>query len=874
MTKINTIYLINHTHTDIGYTDYQETVFRQLLGFIDDAVELGEATADYPPEARFKWTCEVTPFVEMYLRERPSSQVDRFLELHRRGQMAVAGMAYHWTPLLSTAGMIRSLYPAMRLRRDYGLQIETAMQCDVDGASWLWADLLPAAGFKAFTMSINMYRGRRPEPDLNAFWWKGPGGGKLLSFNGPHYLYAIFRYGISDWERVDKLLPPQLAKLEAREDYPYDFLYAQVTHGARVDNGPPTDNISDFVRDWNAAGRTPRMEIVTVDEFMRMVARRYGDQLFTWEGDWADWWADGPASSAYETGLNRSTEELLPLVDLLSTQTGAIEDRLIQQAFDNVSLYDEHTWGGFASTRQPHSAFTRAIFNHKSGYAYRGYGITHELLAEGGRALAKEMTGVIPEGENWRRWGQYVVSDPSADPGAHRFLLINPSAWTRHVRYPLPPDIGGAAPYAVLEMFLVDNYREGSPLATGAAAGMMIDAQLPPFGYEIIDFADVEMDPAMGVSEGVIENEFYRVQVDPQTGGLASWFDKELGRELVDTDSAWSFGQYLYEWIDSPADRTTMFLFNYDHEDFGDRFKNTPFRRHGAENVQVMQALVAPHGVSIEVFFSGPGIRPSRVRYTLPAHQKSLNIDFVLDKEYRTLAEAVYIPFPTSLDNPTFHLDLNGVPLEPEVEQLPGSCRDWYGIHRWAEVGNADASVVMVPVDAPLVQVGGITTSRWAWKLDTSNPTLVSWALQNHWDTNFKASQGEEMLFRYRLTSMPGYDPAAASRFAMEATIPPLIVRVAGAETGHSGQFMGVSPEGVAEVQLKRAIDGRGVVVHAYNLTNEAQSLKLSFPAMSPTGAWKTSPIEEDGDALTVSGNSITLNVPTRSIASARVVFG
>ena len=38
---------------------------------------------------------------------------------------------------------------------------------------------------------------------------------------------------------VDDLLPPQLATLEKRDDYPYDFLFAQITHPARVDNGPP-----------------------------------------------------------------------------------------------------------------------------------------------------------------------------------------------------------------------------------------------------------------------------------------------------------------------------------------------------------------------------------------------------------------------------------------------------------------------------------------------------------------------------------------------------------------------------------------------------------------------------------------------------------
>ena len=54
MAKIKRIYLISNTHTDIGYTDHQDTVFRQHLGFIDQAIELGEATADYPEEARYK----------------------------------------------------------------------------------------------------------------------------------------------------------------------------------------------------------------------------------------------------------------------------------------------------------------------------------------------------------------------------------------------------------------------------------------------------------------------------------------------------------------------------------------------------------------------------------------------------------------------------------------------------------------------------------------------------------------------------------------------------------------------------------------------------------------------------------------------------
>ncbi len=870
MPKIKTIYLISHTHTDIGYTDHQDTVSRQHLQFIDQAIELGEATADWPEHERYKWTCEVTSFVERYLAQRSPRQVDRFLALHRRGQMAVAAMAYHWTPMLSTAGMLRSLLPVMRLRRDYGLNITTAMQCDVNGASWRWADLLPAAGIDSFTMSINMHRGRRPEPDLTAFWWRGPGGGRVLAYNGPHYLYGIFRYGLGDAATARKLLPGALASLEARADYPYDFLYAQVTHPARVDNGPPLPNLAEFVRDWNAAGNMPAMRFVTIDEFTRLLHTRYGEQLPTWQGDWADWWADGVGSSAYETALNRSTEELLPVLDLLATRTDAVDAALLEEAYHLVSLYDEHTWGGFASIRRPHSPFTRANFNRKASFAYGGYGLTHELLATGGRQLARDLAGVPPEGDAWRRWGQYFSAEPSADPASHRFLVVNPSGWTRRIRWPLPPDMGGATPYAILEMFLVGNYRERPPLESPVPAGAVIDVELPPFGYAVVPYQQLAVSPEARAGEGAIENGWYKVTLDPLTGAIRSWWDKTLQRELVDQTGPWRCGQYVYEWIDHPDDRRALFALDFDRADFGVRHTDTPFRRCGPTHVELLPAHVLPGGVAVEVRLQAPGAKSVRVRYFLPDDEPALHIDMVIDKELVTRAEAVYVVFPFAIDQPAFHLDLNGVPLEPEAEQLPGSCRDWYGIGRWAEVGGEGVSVTLAPLDAPLIQVGGITTGRWAHTLDAHAPTLVSWALHNHWDTNFQASQGGELLLRYRLTTTPGYDPAASTRFATAVSVPPLIVRVPGADPGGGGQWLHVEPEGVAEIHLKPAADGKGIIVHACNLLAEARTVYLK-PVQPIQAAWLCSPLEENGTALPINGGQIALPLAPRGLTCARL---
>jgi len=39
MRRIDMVYRVSHTHTDIGYTDYQDMVFCQQCGFIDRAAD-------------------------------------------------------------------------------------------------------------------------------------------------------------------------------------------------------------------------------------------------------------------------------------------------------------------------------------------------------------------------------------------------------------------------------------------------------------------------------------------------------------------------------------------------------------------------------------------------------------------------------------------------------------------------------------------------------------------------------------------------------------------------------------------------------------------------------------------------------------------
>ena len=54
MSAIDTLYLIHHSHTDIGFTHDQPVVFDLHRRFLDEALDLADAAFDSAAPTRFK----------------------------------------------------------------------------------------------------------------------------------------------------------------------------------------------------------------------------------------------------------------------------------------------------------------------------------------------------------------------------------------------------------------------------------------------------------------------------------------------------------------------------------------------------------------------------------------------------------------------------------------------------------------------------------------------------------------------------------------------------------------------------------------------------------------------------------------------------
>ena len=68
------IYVIHHSHTDIGYTDLQEKIMYNHIDYIRSAVKMTEEV----PE--FRWNCETYYCVEKFLEEVDEEERKAFIE--------------------------------------------------------------------------------------------------------------------------------------------------------------------------------------------------------------------------------------------------------------------------------------------------------------------------------------------------------------------------------------------------------------------------------------------------------------------------------------------------------------------------------------------------------------------------------------------------------------------------------------------------------------------------------------------------------------------------------------------------------------------------------------------------------------------------
>jgi len=744
-----TVFLMPHSHTDIGYTELQPRVFKKQAEYLDRVVEYCRETDDYPDEARFRWNIEIAWALENYLKNRPAEKVQALVDQLRSGRVELSGWYVQLSDAFGHEELVRAVLPARGFSRTFGFPLQSAMNNDVTGFSWGAPQVLNQVGVRYFAVGINETRSRAPLRKPNPFYWESPDGSRILVWNGEHYMFSntklLLHLGISVSEsEVDGYL----TSLQARGDYPYEVIGFPIS-GEVTDNAPPNRGLSDRVVEWNGRWAYPKIRLATLQEFFRALEAKYAKTLPVYRKAWPDYWTDGFASTAYETGLNRMAHDDLLTAEKLAAAASLIETGAavpaaeIRDGYAQTMLFDEHTWGAHNSISEPDSELARGQWAYKSSFAY----------------TAREIAATVRD-----RSLSVLTRHITTDAG-WSLVVFNPLSWPRTdvVRIGLPRGLAD-----LKGRFKLIEKKTGAEISYQILAPHTLFFQandVPSVGYAVYSvIPDVLPSPPapVAVVEGNrIENRWFAVTADETTGGLRSVIDKESGRELVDPASPYLLNQFIYE--NPVGGRAAVDNFE----------KRAEFKRYSPKSAKAAPGLQGP--VASSLVLTSNAYRHPALSQEIILYDGIKRIDLInrLRKEETLEPEAAYFAFPFKVAGGRFRFDIADAAMAPETDQLPGTTRDWMAVQDWVEAAGPKESVVWASLEAPLVQFGDLNTGKWLTKLEIPNQTVFSYVLNNLWMTNFKAGQGGPLMFRYAFTSRSGgADPAAAARFGAEARTP------------------------------------------------------------------------------------------------------
>lgn len=802
-------WLLPHSHNDIGYSDLQADVMKKQLKNLRDAMQLCGKTASFPKEARFKWNTEILWAVDSFLSSSTKDEREKFIALVKEGSIGLNGLyANELTGLCRPEELLRLTDYARKLERAYDLQIMDAMITDIPGYIWGIVPALAQGGIKYFSSGPNYVP---TMPDLGdrvghfdrawgdkPFYWVSPSGQEKLLFWVAGKGYSWFH----DWiaGKAGPSTGPHLfdyiRELD-REKYPYDMI--QLRYTIVADNGPTDPDLPDFVRSWNERYESPKLVIATASQMFKEFERRWSKSIPSYAGDITPYWEDGALSSLRELGAVRRASERLVQAEALAAIDGAKEPdrKSFDEAWKNVLLFDEHTWGAHNSISEPESPFAVSQWQVKQRFALDAADQSERLIS----SLLSSVTG-----------GNAVD-------------IINTSSWPRTDLVVLDSRQRRAGDS------VVDAFGTPVPSQRLSNGGLAFVAKdIPPLGARryFVKAGVASGSGAARATEIGLENGLMSVALDPQTGAFRS-LRTSSGMELVDTSAPHGLNQYYYV----PGRDPNM-----------------------AEVNRVKEIVVEDRGplvATVRIMSEAPGCKSLVQAVTLVDGLGKVEITNIVDKSMVKDKESVHFAFPLNVPGDAYHCDGGWGVVRPMTDQLPGSCMDFLSAGRWVDIANAGQGATWTTVESPLIEIGRMINETpgpngyrvWRDSVGSGN-VFYSYAMNNYWHTNYKAYQEGPVVLSYALFPHSAFDAAEAYRRGIEQS-QPLLVRQAADRDPLPASLFTMSSKDVVATSIMPSRDGKAVMVRLYNASLKPVSFTISWGSLMPKKIFVSSPDESQG---------------------------
>lgn len=701
------IYIIHHTHYDIGFTDLPDEVERQQLIYLDEAVRLGEADPDYC------WTIESGSLLRNYLDYRPKEQAERLLNLLRKGQFEVG--AYDMQMLTEGASFAELEANCSRiaeLGRKYDFPVQTAILDDIGG----WASETPTvmnnAGIRYLIAGCGAFQTELPWADLpHLFYLECKSGGRILVWNlgndrtvnscESKHPYAVYGMGciyigyrnypehLGIYDLGVNLPMPEDGvehKLSGKETYDIfvdrlkkeNYPYSEVLMQYGGDNRNPAPELVDLIRKVNQSGYYPEIKLTTPSGFFRMMEEKYGDSIPVIKGFLADPWNIRLNAIPSVIKNHRKAQRIYDGCRL----KGLKDDTL----FENLMLTSDHTIG-------------------LNTWGWQ------QLYDENGKSLTASCFDRFRE--SWKCKAHYAETSMRRAVKLNRAKVMNADFESEEgviIRNSAPHIISGNA-----ELYLGNyakklislKYSDGREVARqliGQNRWMLYIENVPALGsLRLLPEFSHLYDECPVVENSVlaekITGQFF--ELDFSADGTLQTLKTVDGKILMQNGCGELMAEVIHDAL--PDGGHCGLLPSVDRSVYELTEKSAKIVFNGELFTEIKQSGIL-YGSSNE--------RVLRIWKNLPRIDFSYRLD--IPEEYEKIC--YYVKFPFEGRQGRFIFDSN-IGINTPAELLPGSMLDMFYCSRFTAMEAEDFTAVLCCIDAPVVEFDGMHTCEWNKKL-------------------------------------------------------------------------------------------------------------------------------------------------------------
>ena len=346
----------------------------------------------------------------------------------------------------------------------------------------------------------------------------------------------------------------------------------------------------------------------------------------------------------------------------------------------------------------------------------------------------------------------------------------------------------------------------------------------------------------------ILNNGLVEVKIDTSTGDVSNLLYK--GEEFVDSEALVALNSYRYL-----------------------KGNDTSGRAYRPTHIRIKTGETGPLVNSLIIESDAKGCNKLIREILLIKGSPAVYFNNRLDKQNILEKEGIHFGFAFNVPQSTIRVNIPWGVFELEKEQLKAANRNWIAMQRWLNISNSVKNVTWCSLNSCTFENGDMTANiiggayespSWIRNLKPSS-IIYSWALNNHWHTNFRLSQEGEINFKYSvLPSLGEYDAIKSNRFALEQYRPLIAVQTQkNFKTWNTLNIKG--SDKIVLSNYKTINNGRTTVLRFLSLSDSSESIDLIWNKKQPKSV---SHINSTTSKFVKSQNSSSISIPAKSVST------